>query len=117
MRKTIHSLKMNISILVCTVISIFLLSGCTQQNNPPGNNTVSIDNLAFNPSTLTIATGITVTWINNDAVAHTVTENEGFFDSGVLTNGHNFTYTFTVPGTYNYTCSLHPTMRGTIIVQ
>jgi len=117
MRKKLNTTKINILILISAIIPVFLLSGCTQQQNNPGVNMVSIENLAFNPNTLTVSTGTTVTWINNDNVDHTVNSESGLFNSGTLTKGKNYTYTFTEPGTYNYICSLHPSMRGTIKVQ
>jgi plastocyanin len=117
MRKKLLRAKINILILVSIISPILFLSGCTQQPAATGKNTVSIQNFAFDPSTLTVANGTTVTWINNDNVGHTVTSASGLFHSGTLSNGQTFSYTFTVPGTYNYSCSIHPSMRGTIIVQ
>jgi plastocyanin len=117
MRKKLNKIKINVLILVSTVAPILFLSGCTQQQTNHGVNTISMENFAFNPSTLTVSNGTTVTWINNDNVDHTVTAEGGLFDSGTLTKGENFTYTFTEPGTYSYSCSIHPSMKGTIIVQ
>jgi len=117
MRKKLNTTKINVLILVSAVAPILLLSGCTQQQTNPGTNTVSIENFSFNPNTLTVPNGTTVTWINNDNVDHTVTAEGGLFNSGPLSNGQNFTYTFTVPGTYNYSCSIHTSMKGTILVQ
>jgi hypothetical protein len=57
-----------------------------------------------------------VTWINRDIVRHTVTSSDGLFDSGRLSAGGRFNYTFDEPGTYGYFCTIHPLMRGTIIV-
>jgi len=116
MRKKSYILKIEV-LLSCVLVSVFLLSGCTQQQNNPGINTVSIENFTFNPSTLTIANGTQVKWINNDNTDHTIVDEKGLFNSGTLNPGKNFTYTFTTTGTYNYYCSLHPSMRGTIQVQ
>lgn len=114
-----QSLGKKIAVLLCssTLVPILLLSGCTQQQTNPGTNTVTIANYAFNPSTLTVSNGTTVTWINNDNTAHTVTSAQGLFHSGPLNKGQNFTYTFTTPGTYNYSCSIHTSMKGAIIVR
>ena len=117
MRKKPNTLKINILIIFSAIIPIFLLSGCTQQQNNLGVNTVSIENLAFNPNTLTVSIGTAVTWINNDNVDHTVNAESGLFNSGTLSKGENYTYTFTETGTYSYICGLHPSMRGTINVQ
>lgn len=78
--------------------------------------TVTIQDHAFNPPTLEVAVGTTVTWINNDNAPHTATEQGGGFNSGRLSRGDSFSFTFTEPGTYNYICSFHPRMSGTIIV-
>ena len=78
---------------------------------------VHIKNDAFEPHTLTISAGQTVTFTNDDDDAHTVTANDGSFDSkGLDTNGV-WRHAFTKPGTYPYFCQLHPFMKGTIVVK
>ena len=79
-------------------------------------HTVAIADFAFSPDTLTITAGDTVTWTNEDAVAHTATSTSGAFDSGDLEQGESFSLTFTTPGTYDYLCTPHPTMTGRIVV-
>ncbi len=73
----------------------------------------------YSPSTITVVIGVnnTVTWMNNDAVPHTVTSDTGLFDSGPINQGGIYSYTFTTPGTYDYHCSYHPWMHGTVIVK
>jgi len=71
---------------------------------------------SYSPVSFTVTVGTTVTWLNNDTATHTVTESNGMFDSGPLTPGATFSYTFTQPGTYKYSCTYHPWMTGTIIV-
>ena len=78
--------------------------------------TVTIQDFAFTPQTLTIAAGTTVTWTNNDASPHTSTSSNGAWDSGNLNQGESFSFTFTTPGTYDYVCIYHGGMSGTIIV-
>jgi nitrite reductase (NO-forming)/hydroxylamine reductase len=78
--------------------------------------TVSIASMAFQPHTLIVATGATVTWQNEDGVAHTVTSGEGWFDSGQLAAGEAFTHQFDQPGTFRYQCNNHPQMEGVVIV-
>lgn len=77
---------------------------------------VSISNFSFQPQTLQVKVGSTVTWANNDATSHTVTSDTGVFDSGTLTPGGSFSFTFTQAGTFAYHCNIHPNMKGTIIV-
>jgi plastocyanin len=84
---------------------------------------VSIKDFAFNPATITVATGTTVRWSHDDAAPHTVTSgapdasNKGEdFDSGRLTNGGMFAFTFTQEGTFPYFCEIHPRMIGMVEV-
>jgi len=100
---------------VFLVLGIVAVSGCTSQNQT-ATNTVTIQNMAFNPSTLNVKVGTTVTWINNDTVTHDVTSDTGLFTSGNLTNGQSYNYTFNQTGNYSYHCAIHPSMTGTIIV-
>ena len=78
---------------------------------------VRIEEFHFNPGTLTIPVGTTVTWTNNDGTLHTVTSATKVFTSDGLDEGGAFSYTFTSPGTYSYYCKLHPHMTGTIVVK
>jgi plastocyanin len=79
--------------------------------------TVEIRDFAFHPAEIEIAAGTTVTWTNNDTVAHTATATDGTFDSGILDPGASFKYTFDKPGTYDFACLIHPKMKGTITVR
>ncbi len=82
---------------------------------------VVIDNEAFTPGSIDVEAGSTVTWFNDDDEAHTVTSGtagapDGFFDSGNIDANGSFSFTFDQPGLYNYFCSIHPNMAGTINV-
>ncbi|MBA3276382.1 MAG: ScyD/ScyE family protein [Chloroflexia bacterium] len=78
---------------------------------------VDIQNFAFGPATLTVSVGDTVTWTNNDTVPHTATASGGAFDSGTISPGDTFTFTFTEAGSFDYICNFHPNMMATIVVQ
>jgi plastocyanin len=79
---------------------------------------VGIKNFLFNPVTLTVKTGTKVTWVNDDVVSHTVTSDSGnVLNSGTLSPGQSYSFTFTSEGTFNYYCTLHPMMKGKIIVK
>ena len=80
--------------------------------------TVMVKNFAFNPATIEIAAGTTVTWTNNDAAPHTATQEPAGsgFQSGRLNTGDSFSYTFDTPGTFDYFCEFHPNMKGTVVV-
>ena len=82
----------------------------------PGANEVFIQGMAFNPATITISAGTTVTWTNKDAVNHTVTSLTALFGSGSLDPGATFSFTFPAPGTYSYKCSIHQSMSGSVVV-
>jgi plastocyanin len=71
----------------------------------------------FSPRSLTVPVGTTVTWTNFDEDVHSVVSDTGMFKSGGLDTDEKFSYRFDKPGTYHFTCSLHPRMIGTIIVQ
>jgi len=92
----------------------------TPAGGPPR---VIIRSFAFQPAALEVTVGTTVEWVNQEeAVPHTVTSGSpgypsGLFDSGRLSPGDSFRFTFQQPGTYEYFCSIHTRMRGRIIVK
>lgn len=85
-------------------------------NDTPGANEVWIKGMAFGPSSITVSAGTTITWTNKDAVIHTVTSDNGLFDSGSLTSNSIYSRQFPTAGTYPYHCTPHPTMTATIVV-
>ncbi|MDA4129748.1 MAG: cupredoxin family copper-binding protein [Thaumarchaeota archaeon] len=87
--------------------NITIVQGAGNQNNGQ----------FFAPSTYTVKVGAMVTWANHDGTAHTVTsKGSSLFDSGNIVTGGTFSYTFTQPGSYDYYCTIHPWMTGTIVV-
>jgi plastocyanin len=87
---------------------------------PSGPNEVVIFNYTYKPLTLTVPVGTTVVWVNKDLAPHTVTHRaygRDNFDSGNLLNAQKFTKTFRRPGTFDYICSLHQGMQGTLVVK
>jgi Plastocyanin len=83
--------------------------------------TITMQNLRFNPGTVTVAMGSTVTWVNNDpqSLPHTATSDSGLWDSGRMNVGSRYSRKFDKPGTYPYHCTFHQGegMVGTIIVR
>jgi plastocyanin len=77
---------------------------------------VTIDNFAFAPATLTVKVGSTVTWTNRDEEPHTVAASDGSFHSPGMGTGATWSYTFSTPGKFDYVCSIHPMMHGTVVV-
>jgi len=118
-----------------TLLVVLLIAGCASQTpatpiasashaapaTQPATQptTVAIDNFHFTPSSITVARGATVTWVNHDDVPHTATANGDTpaFDSGALDTDEKFSFTFTAPGTFTYFCKVHPHMTGTVIVK
>ncbi|ORV81985.1 amidase [Mycobacterium interjectum] len=77
---------------------------------------VSIDNFAFAPATLTVKAGATVTWTNRDEEPHTVAASDGSFHSPGMGTGATYSHTFGTAGKFDYVCSIHPMMHGTVVV-
>ena len=118
------------------LLPVLALAACgggdtTSEDERGGNGTeVAMRLIAYKPDKLTISANTKVTWLQQDAGAHTVTSGvvkqeaggvsqqpDGRFDSGDVAKGGSFSFTFTEPGTYTYYCSLHPaTMRGEVTV-
>src|ERR1700753_3092593 len=112
-----------------------LLAGCSQSRSEPGTgmppmpsmsitapaapvagDQVSIDGFAFAPLTLTVKAGTTVTWTNRDEEPHTVVASDGSFRSPGMGTGATYSRTFPIAGKFDYVCSIHPMMRGTVVV-
>lgn len=71
---------------------------------------------AFSPSVITVPSGTTVTWTNDDTIIHTITDLGGSFDSGFIQAGEAWSHKFDSKETYHYFCDIHPWMQGTVIV-
>jgi plastocyanin len=76
-----------------------------------------LQSTAFSPNPVVVAVGGTVTWTNNDTVAHTSTADGGTWNSGTIGVGGTFSRTFSTTGTFAYHCAIHPGMIGTVTVQ
>lgn len=83
----------------------------------PAVTTVTIRTFAFQPQTITVPPGSEVVWINEDDTPHTVTSADRALNSSGLDQGDRFSATFDKPGSYPYFCSLHPQMRGVVVVR
>ena len=105
----------SVAIALATLMAASALAlGCAPRT---GTREVVIRGFAFSPATDTVQAGDTVRWSNQDAVPHTATSRTGGFDSGTLESGRDWRYVARTPGTYTYECTLHPTMRGTLVVR
>jgi plastocyanin len=124
------------ALIVIAAVAAIVTSGdnnnSTKTTNPPppastapppsaSNQTsidkVSIQNMSFSPDSITVKKGTTVTWTNNDSTTHTVTADSGSGPkSGNLASSDTYNFTFNTTGTFNYHCSIHPSMTGKVTV-
>jgi plastocyanin len=94
----------------------YAAAGTPSPEAAAGETAINIANFAFDPPTLSIPAGTTVTWTNQDSAPHTATDTGGAFQSGKLDQGQSYSFTFDTPGTYNYHCEYHANMTATITV-
>ncbi len=88
-----------------------------QQGTPvTGITHMTMQNFAYQPAHIQVRVGTTVTWTNQDSVPHSVTFKNGMKDSGLLSQGQSFSYTFNTPGAYQYYCTVHPYMVAVVTV-
>ena len=106
--------RLKLALILTLAICAVAVTGRTPVTNP---NEVVIANFSFEPATLTVKAGTTVTWVNQDDEPHTATATDKRFNSKTLDNGDRFSQEFNAPGVYNYYCALHPHMTGKIIVK
>ena len=78
---------------------------------------ITISEFMFAPVSLSVSVGTTVHWRNLDGEPHTIRSVDDVFHSGPLDQSDTYSFKFDRPGTYRYVCSIHPQMRGTIIVR
>lgn len=107
-------------VALCGCGILLILSGCNPSGNaaatPPASDTVIISQMQFHPAELYINKWDTIVWINNDIVKHDVTAlPEGSWKSDSIAVGHS--WKTTLGATTDYFCSIHPTMKGKIIVR
>lgn len=98
-------------------VALGLLLAAATANAAPRRAEVSVQFSAYGPSQLDVLPGTSVLWSNVSARTHTVTAYDGMFDSGHLDPGRRFAVTFAQPGSYQYHCTIHPSIRGEIDVR
>jgi plastocyanin len=116
-----------VSLLVALLTVGLLVAGCGSSSGgggsatntaPAAPNTITINNFAFSPSTLTVSPGAKVTVKNADSATHTLTASDKSFDTGSIATGASKIFTApTKPGTYSYICTIHQFMQGTLTVK
>jgi plastocyanin len=100
-----------------TMLTVSADAPLHQQKPPDMSPAVSIGEFAFSPELLKVPAGTAVTWTNNDPTPHTITADDGSFDSGEISPGGTFRRTFDRPGTYSYHCVIHPAMQGKVTAE
>lgn len=113
--------KIKIAALLCgmTGFSVLALAGEMKDTGTSGagQNKIEIKDFAFSPQTITVKSGDKITWINRDEEPHTVVSvGKKFQRSSGLDTDQEFSIIAGAPGTYEYFCSVHPKMTGTIVV-
>jgi plastocyanin len=103
-------------LIILLVVGLLVSNGCKKESSV-STNQVTMQNIAFNPNSITVSKNTTVTWTNNDNMTHNVTSNSGLFSSGNIAPGGTYSFQFTATGTYPYHCTIHAGMNGTVIVQ
>lgn len=89
----------------------------TDATDATATSAVEIKDMAFSPSNITVKKGTKVTWTNKDTVSHTVTSDSGStMDSELLSKGDTYSVTFDEVGSFDYHCTPHPAMTGTVTV-
>ncbi len=96
-------------------IAMLLATGAALAAAPP-RNTVTMDGTSYAPATLTVKRGTTVSFVNKDPFPHTVTA-PGQFDSKPIAAGKTWKYKAKEAGRFDYICTLHPNMKGTLVVE
>lgn len=78
--------------------------------------TVRIDGMRFEPASITVKPGTTVTWVHASSMPHTVTGDAGGLGSSTLYSGQTYSHIFDTAGRYDYACDFHPGMKGSVLV-
>ena len=119
MKKVSSSQVRLFSVILICFATITLFTACMMHgkmdmtDRGPGNVWLKGD--AFSPGVITVPVNTTVTWTNKDLWHHSVTSDEGIFDSGKLKSHKTFSYKFTNAGTYSYHCNVHKMMVAKVI--
>ena len=109
---------MRAAILVVAATMIVGAIGLTAgERSKPKTHTVTMENMRFQPESLTVARGDTVVWVNKDLVPHTATSKAGKFDSKIIQAEKSWRFTARTKGEFAYICTFHPTMTAMLRVK
>jgi plastocyanin len=118
---SIHRNKLTFALLLAVLLATVALGAKkpadkAEAKDDAKGDAVSIKEMKFDPATITVKPGTTVTWTNKDDHDHTVFANDESFKSGNLSHGEKFEHKFDKKGKFKYACSYHPRMKGTVVV-
>ena len=102
--------------LASLFVAAVAFAGAAAFAAPAAKDTVVMDGVAYQPATITVKRGATVSFVNKDPYPHTVTS-AGNFDSKEIAAGKTWKYTAKKAGRFDYICTLHPNMKGTLVVE
>jgi plastocyanin len=111
------TLRTGASVLAYAFVPIMTISLAGISEAAGTTYQIVIEQMRFNPPVLTVHRGDRVVWVNRDLFAHTVTGMSKAFDSHEISPDASWSYVARQTGSYPYRCTLHTTMRGTLIVQ
>ena len=114
-RHLIHAIVM--SVAAFGVLAASTYPGAAAAARATSTHEVVMEATSFSPLELTVKLGDSVVWINKDFFPHTATSKAGKFDSGSIDAGKSWTHTPRARGEFDYICSLHPTMKATLLVK
>jgi plastocyanin len=110
--------RIKIAALLCAISSFSLSALADDASGATAGGKIEIKDFAFNPQKITVKSGEKITWINRDEEPHTVVSvGKKFPRSHGLDTDQEYSITAGAPGTYEYFCSVHPKMTGTIVVE
>jgi len=130
-------MRVHVGFFFTTLAFAALAAGCSSSYNSPSSPSPSpspspagagtpvsvvrgatnLTTTAYAPSPIAVTAGDTVTWTNTDTTDHTATSDDNTWNSGSIAPGASFSRTFTSPGTFQYHCTIHPGMVGTVTVR
>ena len=104
-------------VAVAAAVTVCVIGLRAQERPAPKTHTVMMENMRFQPESVTVARGDTVVWVNKDLVPHTATSKAGGFDSEMVQAEESWRVSLWKEGDFAYVCTFHPTMRGMLRVQ
>ena len=104
-------------LILLAAVGLIVLPLFVQAKSKPVTVHVNIKGMKYDPPSVTVKAGDTVTWTNADQRDHTVVASDGSFSSGNIGPGATYSFVFSKAGKFEYSCSLHPRMKGVVIVQ